>query len=277
MKHHLILLTVLIVLIGCSKSQNSKTQGIIFDSIDSTFTSSGKLCFVNYELPDSSRVSQYYFPNTQTLKHHWHKKNGKEDGLDVWKYDNGNIDKIFHWKNGVKIGIEKKYYCNGKLRRIKNQATNATLEYFLTNENIKTITTDTITARFYMSGALREKEVIIESSRENYYYHENGQLAFSGINIDNDLHKNNKPYTGEILCLFVNGDTALFESYAMGKLEGESKRMYNPETFEYIQFFDKGKHINYRLLYFDNGLVEFEHYIVNDSMRLWCMDGEKWK
>ena len=96
----------------------------------------------------------------------------------------------------------------------------------------------------------------------NVFVHvnDNGLLQREGY-----LYYQHKKFSGRMVELYPNGDTALFIPYLDGKEEGWSKKWYKVEQLMEERFYSAGKKEGVHKGYWPDGKPKFEYHFRNDE------------
>lgn len=106
--------------------------------------------------------------------------------------------------------------------------------------------------------------------KDSNFIHFNGQLI-----------KNNQPFSGYLIDLFANKDTALIAPYFNGKEEGFVKTFYPNKQLATLRYYELGKKEGEHRGYWEKGQLKFVFNFKNDvhqgNAKEWMLNGQLYR
>jgi len=117
MKHTLLIITALMLVVGCSKPIDGSTLVLKEQIIHTETYEDGNIKSITYHKKSRTGIEKVkyeeYFENGQKYEEETY-KDGKPDGLFTEWYENGQKIREVTYKNGKKDGLSTYWYENGQ-------------------------------------------------------------------------------------------------------------------------------------------------------------------
>lgn len=85
-------------------------------------------------------LKKEYFKDKQTIRRSIYWKDGYKEGVEVWFWKNGGVQKRLNWKKGKEVGRQETYYRSGKIKEVRfsvNGIMEGLEEWYWENGNTK--------------------------------------------------------------------------------------------------------------------------------------------
>lgn len=186
--------------------------------------------------------------------------NGEKEGEWKYYYDNGLLKVVEHYKKGVLEGEFKKFHETEKLSLVANYVNNNVsgevrwFDLYGVNQqvtNFKSSKRDGSGKIFYPTGIVKEEFNYIDDNLDGYYnsYHPNGQLA-------SKYFYKNSVLEGEFSEYFINGMLSVKGAYSAGEENGIWEYFYSNGNLKKTITFSNGKVSGEIKEYHYNGIIE---------------------
>jgi antitoxin component YwqK of YwqJK toxin-antitoxin module len=284
MKRKLILL--LVIISSCSK-ENSKIDkqleklNIIssnFKKIDTVYLSEEKIKSLTFYKSDKNYI-KIEFHNNDTLKSYYQIDKGQFHSKTIDWFKNGKIKWIRYYNHGNQIGLSTFFNEKGIKKKEFNNETDETT-YFFENGLPKLKYSQESTIYYYDNGNKFEEFIKTNDSKnKNYentsikFYNENGEIVFSGSFKDDLYFKNNKKYTGKIICYFKNGKRSMVFNIKNGITQGKYYCFFGNGNLKFEGKTLNGNHL-YRKDYYSNGKIMHYRNKAENINKNWDENGK---
>jgi antitoxin component YwqK of YwqJK toxin-antitoxin module len=244
-----------------------------FKLIDTTFYKNKKVKCLRL-VNSTTEYTDVFFYESGKKKSIKPVKNNQCHNKYIDWYENGAIKHEREYILGNQIGKNIEYRQNGNLKQLFDIEKKESTTYWENGKPKFMFAENGSQYYYYYNGNLIEK--YDKTNKDEYlvkYYNENGEVKFSGKFKLNILYKNEKKYTGKIICYFNNGKISHFEEVLNGVPNGKFYGYYGNGIIKFESETKNEKEIYYKC-YYENGKVNFIRDGIKNTFTQWDKNGK---
>lgn len=280
-----IILISIIFLISCQKDkstieielENLNIKSEEYMKIDTSFYQNNIIEKLRFVKSDNEDIRVFFYENGKK-KSMIPVKNSQVHGKCIDWYKNGKTKWKREYDYGNFIGLNEEYDSLGIIKsRTKYLSYGEEHTVFFKNGEPSSLISDSLNIHYYLNNKIQCKYYQTNTELDSVkFYNENGSIVFEGESDSNfDLIKNSKPFSGEIIGRFINGDTAYYFNRINGKFNGRVFFKYGNGQLEAEMYFENGKRKGIHKSYYLNGKPRSYNDYENKINKYWDENGKE--
>lgn len=278
-KNILIIFFVFFTLTSCNKKtiidkeiESLEIKPTNFTSIDTVFYKSNKIKSLRLITTSREYINISFYESGKKKSIGCVKNSQCHEKYIDW-YENGKLKWTREYNYGNQIGKSIEYEKNGDLKQQFDNDNKESTTYWQNGKpKLKFIEND-LHCYFYYNGSLMEKyDRINKNEYFVKYYNENGEIKFSGNYKFNILYKDNKKYSGKIICYFNNKKISLYQENINGIPAGKFYTYYGNRILKFESEVKNGKELYFKY-YYENGKIDFIRNGIKNTFTKWDEKG----